>query len=55
MIAAIIDTSIVQRRLSPYLAPNIVQSVMVPGPINAAAIRGPGPIFSKNLLTIFKE
>jgi hypothetical protein len=41
------DKTIAQRSEKPKFAPASVQTVTVPGPINAAAIKGPGPRFLK--------
>lgn len=41
-----------QSNASPNFTPAMVQTVTVPGPINAAATSGPGPIYFKNLLII---
>jgi hypothetical protein len=43
-----------QSKEKPKLAPASVQTVTVPGPIKAAAISGPGPIFRSGFLK-FKE
>ena len=42
---ATIDKSIAHKRANPKPTPASVQTVTVPGPINAAATNGPGPIF----------
>jgi hypothetical protein len=41
------DIIIVQSNCKSYLTPIKVHRVIVPGPINAAAINGPGPTFLK--------
>jgi hypothetical protein len=40
------------RRANPKSTPARVQEVMVPGPIKAAAIRNPGPIFFSTELVL---
>ena len=42
----------VHKRDIPNFTPARVQSVTVPGPMNAAAISGPGPRFLKSFLSI---
>lgn len=46
MIVAATENTIPQRRAYPKLAPARVQVVIVPGPINAAVTRAPGPILN---------
>jgi hypothetical protein len=41
------DKTIAQRSEKPKFAPASVQTVTVPGPMKAAAIKGPGPRFLK--------
>ena len=45
---ATMDKTIAHISEKPKFAPASVQTVTVPGPINAAAISGPGPRFLKN-------
>lgn len=47
-----IDKTIAQISEKPKLAPAKVQTVTVPGPINAAAISGPGPMDRKKFLRL---
>ena len=42
---AIVENNIAQSRVYPLLAPDFVQVVIVPGPINPAAINAPGPTY----------
>lgn len=44
-IVAIIESNIAQSKLNLKFTPANVQSVTVPGPIKAVAIKVPGPIF----------
>lgn len=48
----IMDKINAQINANPKLTPASVQTVTVPGPMNAAAIMGPGPIFLKNDLRL---
>ena len=49
IIVAKTDTSKAQSKSYPKVAPARVQTVTVPGPMKAAAIKGPGPISLRNL------
>ena len=42
---AMIERSKAHNKLNPNPIPAVLHMVIVPGPINAAATRGPGPIF----------
>ena len=44
-IVAMIDKTIAHNNVKPNSTPVKTQTVTVPGPINAAAIKAPGPIF----------
>ena len=46
------DKTIAHNKLNPKLTPASVHKVTVPGPINAAATKVPGPIFFNQLLFI---
>jgi len=48
---AITDKTKAQIKENPKFTPASVQTVTVPGPINAAATIGPGPRFSKRDLS----
>ena len=50
---AIIESNIAHNKLKPKFTPAKVHNVTVPGPIKAAAIRVPGPIFLNMFLIIF--
>ena len=54
-IVATIDKTMAHNKLNPKLTPANVQTVTVPGPINAAATNVPGPIFFKRFLIILRS
>lgn len=52
---AAIESTRAQSSENPKFAPATVQTVTVPGPIKAAAIKGPGPKFRKGFLRFKRE